>query len=321
LSRARRLSSAGGSGEQPPRPERPAGHIILDHWAVTLDNTILMRILITGARGQLGTMLQAALPDAALTLIDLPEVDITDRRALFAVADEARPELVIHCAAYTDVDGCARDPVLAHRVNAFGTQNVALACQRHDAAMVYVSSNEVFSGRDPGGYEEWMPVDPPNAYGRSKAAGEAHVRELLRRFYIVRTAWLFAPGGRNFIHAILRRARETGCVRVVTDEISSPTYAADLAAAIVALVETGQYGTYHLTNSGACSRWAFAGEILRQAGRGDVANLPILSSAFSRPSTPPPFGVIHNRNAASLGITLRPWQEALTDYLARYDAP
>jgi dTDP-4-dehydrorhamnose reductase len=280
-----------------------------------------MRILITGARGQLGTSLQAALPDDTLTLIDLPEVDVTDRAALRAVVNEARPEIVIHCAAYTDVDGCARDPALAHRVNALGTQNVALACQSIDAALVHVSTNEVFSGRRPDGYEEWMPLDPANPYGRSKAAAEAHVRELMRRFYIVRTAWLYAPGGRNFIHAILRRARETGAVRVVTDEVGSPTYAADLAGAIAALIRTGQYGTYHLTNSGACSRWAFAAEILRLAGLDGATNVPILSSAFTRPSTPPPFGVIHNRNGAALGITLRPWQEALADYLACHDQP
>lgn len=274
-----------------------------------------MRILITGANGQLGQALQRALASHILVPIDLPEVDVADRAALTAALAGARPELVIHCAAYTDVDGCARDPQLAYRVNALGTQNVALLCAQADIPLAHISTNEVFSGDDPAGYEEWRPLAPRNAYGRSKAAAEGHVRALLRRYYIIRTAWLFAPGGRNFIHAILRRARETGEVRVVTDEIGNPTYAGDLAEAIARLIETGQYGIYHLVNEGACSRWAFAGEILRQAGLNEVRNLPILSSAFSRPSSPPPFGALHNRNGAAIGIRLRPWPAALADYL------
>lgn len=280
----------------------------------------MSRILITGAKGQLGTMLQRALPEDELALVDLPELDITDRAALFETFDAFRPEIVIHCAAFTNVDECARQPALAYRINALGTQNVALACQRHDAVMLHVSTNEVFSGDSPAGYEEWMPLSPRNPYGVSKAAAEHHVRLLLRRFYIVRTAWIFAPGGRNFIHAILRRAREAGEVRVVTDEIGSPTYAADLAEAIARLIRTEQFGIYHFTNSGACSRWEFANEILRQSGLGDVPNTPILSSAFSRPSSPPPYGVIHNINGAAIGITLRPWQEALAAYLASESA-
>lgn len=274
-----------------------------------------MRILVTGANGQLGKALQIALSHHELILADLPEVDVVNRQSIGPLVDTTAPELVIHCAAYTDVDGCARDPILAHRVNSYGTQNVALACQNSDIPMVHISTNEVFSGDNPTGYEEWMPLEPRNPYGQSKAAAEIHVKSLLRRYYIVRTAWLYAPGGRNFIHAILRRAREFGKVAVVTDEIGNPTYVADLAQAINQLIETSQYGIYHFVNSGACSRWAFANEILRLSGLDDVTNAPILSSAFSRPSSPPPYGALHNRNGAVLGIMLRPWQEALREYL------
>ena len=281
-----------------------------------------MRILITGGNGQLGTALQGALAGHTLLPIDLPEVDVADRAALATALESARPELVIHCAAYTNVDGCARDPELAYRVNTLGTQNVALLCAAADIPLAHISTNEVFAGDDPAGYEEWMPLAPRNPYGTSKAAAEVHVRALLRRYYIIRTAWLFAPGGRNFIHAILRRARETGEGRVVTDEIGNPTYAADLAEAIARLIATEQYGVYHFVNEGACSRWAFAGEILRQAGLGHVRNTPILSSAYSRPSSPPPFGALHNRNGAAIGIRLRPWEAALADYLrAEGDPP
>ena len=149
----------------------------------------------------------------------------------------------------------------------------------------------------------------------AKAAAEHHVRHILQRAYIVRTAWLYAAGGRNFIHAILNRARSSGQLRVVTDEVGNPTYAKDMAEAIAQLIQTHQYGTYHFVNSGSCSRWEFANEILRQAGLTHVVNTPILGSEFKRASTPPPYAVLHNIAAAAIGIRLRPWQEALADYL------
>lgn len=280
-----------------------------------------MRVLVTGALGQLGTALQSRLSKHELTLVDLPDVDITQKEAIFRAVEQANPDIVIHAAAYTDVDGCARNPELAYKVNGLGTQNVALACQAFGAELIHISTNEVFSGSRPEGYQEWMPLDPANAYGRSKAAAECHVRNLLQRYYIVRTAWLFAPGGRNFIHAILDRARQSGQLRVVVDEIGSPTYAGDLAEAIARLMESHQYGVYHFTNAGICSRWDFANEILRQAGMQDVANTPILSREFVRPSSPPPYAVLRNIAGAAIGIELRPWQEALAYYFEQHVAP
>ena len=284
-----------------------------------------MRILITGGNGQLGTALQQTLADHELLPVDIEGtdvvVDIAERDEVFSAVSAFHPDLVIHCAAYTDVDGCATNPELAYRVNGLGTQNVALACLRHDAEMVHISTNEVFAGDRPDGYEEWMARDPINPYGRSKAAAEAHVRHLLNRAYIVRTAWLYAPGGRNFIHAILDRARDTGRLRVVVDEVGNPTYVKDLAQAIARLIATGQYGVYHFVNQGACSRWAFANEIVRRAGLEEtVANTPILGKEFKRPSTPPPHAALHNIAGKAIGIELRPWQAALADYLNEYGA-
>jgi dTDP-4-dehydrorhamnose reductase len=275
-----------------------------------------MKILITGAKGQLGQALPPHWPDDDLTLVDIEEMDITDKTAVFHTVAQTQPDVVLHCAAYTNVDACAKDPALAYRINALGSQNVALACLEYGAEMVHISTNEVFAGDNPAGYEEWMARNPVNGYGRSKAAAESLVLQILNRSYIVRTAWLYAPGGRNFIHAILNRARQQGQVRVVVDEIGSPTYVNDLAQAIAQLITTGQYGIYHFTNAGSCSRWEFANEILRQAGLNDVVNTPILSREFRRASTPPPYGVIHNIAGAAIGITLRPWQEALSDYLS-----
>lgn len=275
-----------------------------------------MKILITGHKGQLGTALRQALSAHELTGFDLPEGDITDREMVRTAVSTHAPHLIIHTAAMTNVDGCAENPELAYKINGFGTQNVALAAQEFGCEMLHVSTNEVFGGRRPDGYEEWEPLEPINGYGRSKAAAEMHVRNLLNRFYIVRISWLFAPGGRNFIHAILNRARQTGQLRVVTDEIANPTYVADLAQAIARLIDAHQYGVYHLVNSGSCSRWEFANEILRQTGLTHVTNTPILLKEYPRASTPPHYAALNNLAAKAIGIELRPWQEALADYLA-----
>lgn len=278
-----------------------------------------MHILITGHKGQLGQALQRTLAEHTLTGVDLPDVDITDKRAILEAVQNAGAELVIHCAAYTNVEGCAQDPALAYRVNGLGTQNVALACLETGAELIHISTNEVLGGNNPQGYEEWMPLNPGNPYARSKAAAEFHVRHLLQRAYIVRIAWAFAPGGRNFVHAILHHARASGTIRVVTDEIGNPTYMKDVAEAIEKLIPTRQYGTYHFVNSGACSRWEFANEILRVAGLDDVTNTPILGSEFQRRSSPPRFGALHNSAGSAIGITLRPWQKALADYMHNHE--
>lgn len=274
-----------------------------------------MKILIAGGNGQIGRALQTALTTHDVVSVDLPEVDITDKAAVFDLIAAEQPQVVINSAAYTNVDGCAQNPTLAYRANALGPQNLALACLETDAALVHISTNEVFDGRHPQGYEEWMPLNPINPYGKSKAAGEFNVRSVLPRHYIVRTAWIYSASGRNFIHAILQRGRESGRLRVVTDEIGNPTYATDVAQAIAQLIETGQYGTYHFVNEGACSRWIFANEILRLANI-NAHNEPILSSEFKRLSTPPPFGQLHNIVGAAIGITLRPWQAALAEFIS-----
>jgi len=271
------------------------------------------RIVITGCLGQLGRALQEALADRTLLLLDLPDGDITDAAIIPTIAD-FHPDVVIHPAAYTNVDGAEREPDVAYRVNVWGTQNVALACQRVGAAMVYVSTNEVFDGTADVPYREWDVPNPISVYARSKAAGERVVQALLQRFYIVRLAWLFAPGGRNFVTKIIAAADKYGALRVVDDEFGNPTYAPDAAAAIARLIETGHYGIYHFTNAGFCSRYEFACEILRLAGREHVPITPIPSSEWKRASTPPLRAVLANTAGAELGITLRPWQAALREY-------
>jgi dTDP-4-dehydrorhamnose reductase len=225
-------------------------------------------------------------------------------------------ELVIHPAAYTNVDGCARDPELAYRINGLGTKYVALACQRLGAPLVYVSTNEVFAGDNDRPYLEYDGPRPINAYGRSKWAGEQAVRELLNQFYIVRVAWLFG-GAKNFVRTVLRLAGELppGGLRMVNDEIGSPTYTVDAAGAIAQLISTGQYGTYHFVNEGQCSRFEFARAALNAAGLGSTPMAPMALAEYVRASTPPPYTPLANQAGAALGIRLRPWQEAVEAYV------
>lgn len=275
-----------------------------------------MRIAITGHKGQLGTVLQEVLEGDELLGLDLPEHDITDPATITDTLVAFRPEVVIHAAAMTDVDGCERDPELAFRVNVLGTQNIALACGRTGATMVHVSTNDVFDGRAGRPYYEWDPPSPQSVYARSKAAGEFYVRTLLQRFHIVRTAWLYARGGNNFPAKIVAAADRQGTLQVVTDEVSAPTYAPDLAAAIARLIGTGHYGIYHFTNSGICSRYEWACKILELSGREQVPVEPITTNQWPRTALPPLYAPLVNFTGAALGITLRPWEEGLEEYFA-----
>lgn len=273
-----------------------------------------MHIALTGGRGQLGRELVRVLESKHKTIpLARPDFDITDPCIVDAIASLA-PGLVIHTASMTDVDGCARDPLAAFRVNALGTQNVALACQRAHAAMVYVSTNEVFDGTKDSPYLEFDEPHPINPYGASKLAGERCVQMLLDKFYIVRTAWLYSPGGDNFPRKIIAAAKQNGRLAVVADEIGSPTYAPDLARAIARLIETKHFGIYHLVNEGITSRYEFAARILQLAG----LDIPLTRTAlvdYKRDSTPPRFGALANFAAATtLGIQLRPWQDSLEEY-------
>ena len=278
-----------------------------------------MRVFVTGAAGRLGSALVERLRAQShdVTGVDTAETDVGDFASIRPLLLSARPDVVIHAAAWTDVDGCARDPERAIAVNGFGAQNVALAAAACGASILAVSTNEVFDGRLNRPYYEYDRPNPVNAYGYSKWIGEQAVISLNPRHYIVRTAWLFAHGGKNFVQSILNAAQAGKTLRVVANEVANPTYTDDLADAICRLILTERFGVYHLVNQGAASRHALAEYVLQRAGLGHVPVQKISSFEWQRPSTPPPYCALANLAGPTVGISLRPWPEAVDAFLAR----
>jgi dTDP-4-dehydrorhamnose reductase len=273
-----------------------------------------MKILITGADGQLGLALQRALSGHDLLPLDHAHLDVTDSVAVHKAIVNARPDVVIHAAAWTDTANCERDPERAMLVNATGARNIAVTSREAGATMLHVSTNEVFDGEKGAPYDEDDTPQAINAYGRSKLAGEVAVRETLPEHYIVRTSWLYGPGRASFPEKVLQNASKDGGLRLVTDEVASPTLTGDLAAGIAKLIETREFGTYHLTNAGECSRMEWAQEVLRLAGV-DVPIEATTQQAFGLPFRKPEHSTLANNRAAKLGITLRPWRDALRDHM------
>ncbi|MFN2556525.1 MAG: dTDP-4-dehydrorhamnose reductase [Nitriliruptorales bacterium] len=281
-----------------------------------------MKVLVTGSGGQLGLDLVDAFADHDVVGLAESDLDVADEAAVVAAVRDHEPHLVVHTGAWTDVDGCERDPDRAHRVNALGTWWVARACRLVDATMVYVSTDYVFDGRgrrDASGqlrpYTEFDPPEPLNIYGQTKQAGEQLIRQTLSEHYVVRTSWLCGARGRNFVRTMLRLGEEQGRARVVDDQIGSPTFTRDLAAAIRELAVTGRFGTYHRTNSGTCSWYQFAAAIFELTDL-DVDLQPMGSSELERPAPRPAYSVLSERHSVLSGLQSMPhWREGLSRLL------
>lgn len=276
-----------------------------------------MRILLTGAKGMLGTDLMDVLSrDHQVTGVDIDDFDITDAAQAKANILSIDPEFVIHPAAYTDVDGCETNAELAYRVNAIGTQNIALACQQIDVPMLYLSTDFIFDGRKTSPYLEWDHPNPLSVYGASKYAGEYFVSHLLQKYYIVRIAWLYGGHGKNFVKTILRLAEERDKLQVVDDQVGSPTYTVDVADGISMLINSGQYGIYHMVNQGEVSWYGFAKKILELSGNDRVIVEPITSDKLERPATRPAYSVLRNfALELTIGDHMRPWEDALGEFM------
>ncbi len=277
-----------------------------------------MVCLIVGSSGQLGRAVTAAVQaQAGWQVITRThrELDISRPETAAAVAALA-PDVVINCAAWTAVDEAEAQPDAAYAVNALGPLHLAQGCAACGAALVQVSTNEVFAGAPGVRYYEYDTPAPASVYARSKRAGEVAAATVLQQLYVVRVAWLFGPGGNHFPAKMVAAADRHAALRVVDDEYGNPTYAPDVADAIVALLRTQRFGIYHLVNEGRASRFDLAQAVLAATGRGDVPLTPIGLDEWPRPATPPRHAVLVNQAAAALGIVLRPWQDALAAYLA-----
>ena len=276
-----------------------------------------MRVLVTGVKGQLGhdVMDELAAKGIVGIGVDVEEMDITDAGACQRVIKEAKPDAVIHCAAYTAVDAAEDNVELCRRVNADGTRNIAKVCKELDIKMMYISTDYVFNGQ---GERPWEPDDhrePLNVYGLTKYEGEIAVEQNVEKFFIVRIAWVFGTNGKNFIKTMLRLGKERGAVSVVDDQIGSPTYTYDLAKLLVEMIQTDRYGRYHATNEGLCSWYEFACEIFRQAGM-DVKVSPVDSSSFPTKAKRPLNSRMSKEKLTEKGFCRLPsWQDALGRYL------
>jgi dTDP-4-dehydrorhamnose reductase len=278
-----------------------------------------VKILVTGAGGMLARALRPVLERAGheVTAFTRSELDVTDAARVRAAVAEARPEWVCHLAAYTDVDGCEANVEHAMRVNGDGAGHVAAAARTGDAAVLAISTDYVFAGDDPRPRREDDAVGPFSAYGRSKLAGEQAVRAANPCHLIVRTAWLYGRGGKNFVDTIRERALAGTPLSVVDDQHGAPTWAEDLAPALVELMERDVTGTIHATNSGACTWYEFAREICAQLGaRVEVTRRS--SADLGRPAKRPAYSVLDtNMLRRALGRELPHWRDALARYVAQ----
>ena len=274
-----------------------------------------MRVLVLGATGMLGTDLLKEWLSDELIPAGSAEADLRDFAQLERLVRNVRPDWIVLSAAYTDVDGCERNPELAFAVNAAGVENVARAARSCGARVFLVSTDYIFDGRGNRPYEVDDPVAPMNVYGASKAAGEAALRSGHSAWCIGRTSWLFGVRGPSFPDKILRAAETRPELSVVNDQIGSPTYTRDLARAIRDLVLKDARGIVHITNEGICSWFDFACEILFQSGRNSVPILPISTDQSARPARRPNYSVLSPSSLHAYGIRLRPWQDALKAFL------
>ncbi len=276
-----------------------------------------MRVLVTGARGMLGRQVAREYQKRGVTVYPLArqELDITNCEQVFSILDKIGPNIVVNCAAYTDVDGAEQEKEKAFLMNGLGPRYLALACRRCGAALVQISTDYIFDGKAEGPYRIYDTPCPINIYGASKLFGEASVREIGGRFYIARTSWLFGPDGKNFADTILSLARERDELKVVNDQHGTPTYTVDLAGALADLADSKAYGTYHVTNSGSASWYELAKTVVYAAGL-NASIAPCKTREFPRPAARPGNSVLDPFPLKQvIGYNLPGWEDAARRYL------
>jgi dTDP-4-dehydrorhamnose reductase len=276
-----------------------------------------LKILVTGARGMLGTDLCEILSlEHEITGVDVEDADICLASEMKELIRRASPQVVIHCAAYTDVDGSESRRGEVFRINAEGTRNVATACRETGSVLMYLSTDYVFDGKSQRPYSETDAPSPLNVYGASKLEGERFVQSLVSAHLIVRTSWLFGLHGRNFVDTIIRLGQDRQIIEVVNDQVGCPTFTRDLCLALSAMVRSSDYGIYHVCNAGSCSWFDFAGEILRLLGHSTARVIPTDSTRLKRTAARPHFSVLDTSLfQRTFGFVLRDWKVALAEYI------
>jgi dTDP-4-dehydrorhamnose reductase len=273
-----------------------------------------MKVIILGASGLLGKALMHEWRDDDVFGLGSKDLDIRDADKVGEVVERARPDWIVLAAAYTDVDGCESHPDLAFAVNRDAPLNVARAAKQLDAELLFLSSDYVFDGRKTSPYETGDARNPQSVYGRSKAEAEVGLLEVLPECCIARTSWLFGTGGKCFPDTILKLAASRPMLNVVDDQRGSPTYSVDLARAIIGLCRKGASGIVHVTDSGECSWYEFAREIVKGAGLATEVR-PVSSQQMARPAARPAYSVLSVKSLQPYGIIMPTWQDALQQYL------
>lgn len=277
----------------------------------------MTEILITGATGQLGSELRNLLDErnVAYDAFDSHGLDITDEETVMKKVEELQPKVIYHCAAYTAVDNAEDQYKAANwQVNETGTQNISQAAKKVGALLVYVSTDYVFDGTNPGEYKEDDPTNPKNEYGKAKLAGEEIVKQTLDNYYIVRTSWVFGKYGCNFVYTMLRLAKDHDRLTVVNDQFGRLTWTRTLAEFITHLVDTkSPYGTYQLSNDDSCSWYEFAKEVLVDK---DVEVAPVTSEEYPQKAYRPRHSIMSLEKAKATGYEIPTWQEALKEFMS-----
>ncbi|MFC0212419.1 dTDP-4-dehydrorhamnose reductase [Paenibacillus chartarius] len=276
-----------------------------------------MKLLITGAGGQLGRDLTRVLsPEHELSAMDRKALDVTDEEAVREAVDRLRPDAIVHSAAYTNVDQAEGDAWSAYRVNAHSAWNLAVAAHKTGAKLVYVSTDYVFDGRKGSPYAETDKPNPLNVYGSSKLLGEQITKAICARHYIVRTSWLYGKHGNNFVTKVAAKALQERKLTLVNDQFGSPTYTFDLAEWIGRLLETEHYGIYHASNRGWCSRYEFGLEIVKALGLSGIEIKTVSVNDLKETASRPQHSAFADREAQLRGLPrLRDWRSALHDFI------
>lgn len=274
-----------------------------------------MRILITGSKGQLGTELISIAPKKHEIFGYDMDMDITKPQEIEEKFLKAKPDIVIHCAALTDVDGCEDKKEAAYLINTKGTENLAEACKKHGSDLLFISTDYVFDGTKGRPYVEMDKPNPLSVYGDSKYRAEEIIKKTMKNFYIARTTGIYSKYGKNFVDTVIKAGKDNNKLDIVNDQICTPTYSLDLANCIYKLIETKNYGIYHATNNGQCSWFYFTLEIFKILNI-NTQVLPIESKKLSRKAKRPAFSVLENQRLESSNIYFfKHWKEALKQYL------